>query len=300
MNSHLRPAASGRAWAPVGLPLRAGLGFKPQHFEALLGDPDSPGFVEVHAENYMGAGGLAHAQLTRVRERMPVSLHGVGLSIGAASAPDPDHLARLAALVARYQPACFSEHLAWSTHDGRFFNDLLPLCYDNASLDRVCNHVDAVQEALGLRMLIENPASYFEYRDSTMTEPYFIAQVVARTGCRLLLDVNNLYVGCRNNDHDPEHYLQALPLAAVEEIHLAGHFNDVDESGREVLVDNHGSPVCDAVWALYCRVLARAGPIATLIEWDTDVPDYARLRAEARHADARLHDAGVAAKASAA
>jgi len=257
----------------------------------LLGDVDPPGFVEVHAENYMGAGGLPHAQLTRVRDRMPVSLHGVGLSIGAASPPDRAHLNRLAALIARYQPACFSEHLAWSTHDGRFFNDLLPVRYDSAALSRVCAHVDAVQSALGLQMLIENPASYFEYRDSTMTEPYFIAQIVARTGCGLLLDVNNVYVSCCNNGHDPESYLQSLPLEAVQELHLAGHFNDVDACGCPVLVDNHGAPVSDAVWGLYRRVLADTGPVATLIEWDTDVPEYARLRAEASCADARLQDA---------
>lgn len=271
--------------ASTGLPRRAGVGFKFQHFDALLADPDPPGFVEVHAENYMGAGGVPHAQLTRIRERLPVSLHGVGLSIGAEAAPDPAHLDRLASLIERYQPATFSEHLAWSTHDGRFFNDLLPLSYDAATLQRVCEHIHRVQERLGVRMLLENPSTYFEFEASTYPEPDFIAAVVGRTGCGLLLDVNNVYVSCHNNRHEPLAYLAALPLSAVRQIHLAGHAHEHFADGGSLLIDNHGAPVAEPVWDLYARTLLRTGPVATLIEWDTDVPAYATLRAQARHAD---------------
>lgn len=271
--------------ASTGLPRRAGVGFKPQHFAALLADSDPPGFVEVHAENYMGAGGMPHAQLTRIREQMPVSLHGVGLSIGAETAPDPAHLDRLAALIERYQPVAFSEHLAWSTHDGRFFNDLLPLRYDAPTLQRVCEHIDRIQERLGVRMLLENPSTYFEFEASTFTEPDFIAEVVLRTGCGLLLDVNNVYVSCHNNRHEPLAYLAALPLSAVRQIHLAGHAQERFEDGASLLIDNHGAAVAKPVWELYARTLVRTGPVATLIEWDTDVPAYPTLRAQARHAD---------------
>jgi len=271
--------------ANTGLPQRAGVGFKFQHFDALLADPDPPGFIEVHAENYMGAGGVPHAQLTRIRERLPISLHGVGLSIGTEQAPDPAHLGRLASLIDRYQPSAFSEHLAWSTHDGRFFNDLLPLSYDAPTLQRVCDHIDRIQERLGVRMLLENPSTYFEFEASTFTEPDFIAAVVMRTGCGLLLDVNNVYVSCHNNRHEPLAYLGALPLSAVRQIHLAGHAQENLADGDTLLIDNHGAPVADPVWKLYALTLLRTGSIATLIEWDTDVPAYATLREQARHAD---------------
>lgn len=274
--------------ANAGLPPRAGVGFKPQHFDALMDDRDAPAFVEVHAENYMGAGGIPHAQLTRIRERMPVSLHGVGLSIGAESAPDATHLDRLAALIERYQPAEFSEHLAWSTHDGRFLNDLLPLCYDAASLRRVCDHVDRIQERLGVRMLLENPSTYLEFEASSYSEPEFIASIVHATGCGLLLDVNNVYVSCHNNGHDCQSYFDRLPLAAVREIHLAGHAEDYAADGSRLLIDNHGSPVAGDVWALYTQALGKTGPVATLIEWDNDVPDYPQLCAQAWLADRQL------------
>lgn len=267
------------------LPRRAGIGFKYPHFDALLADIDPPGFVEVHAENYMGAGGVPHAQLTRIRERLPISLHGVGLSIGAEEAPDPLHLDRLAALIRRYQPAVFSEHLAWSTHGGTFFNDLLPISYEPASLQRVCDHIDLVQERLGVRLLLENPSTYFEYESSSFSEPDFIAEVVMRTGCGMLLDVNNVHVSCHNNRHDPLTYLAALPLSAVRQIHLAGHAQEFFADAGSLLIDNHGAPVADQVWDLYAQTLLRTGPVPTLIEWDTDVPGYATLRAEATRAD---------------
>lgn len=279
--------------AGTGLPARAGVGFKSRHFAELRADRAPPGFVEVHAENYMGAGGVPHAQLTSLRERLPVSIHGVGLSIGGEGPLDPDHLDRLATLIARYQPAMFSEHLAWSTHGGRFFNDLLPLTYDTPTLARVCAHIDHVQERLGVQMLLENPSTYLEFECSTYGEPDFIAAIVQRTGCGLLLDVNNVYVSCRNNQHDPLAYLAALPMQAVKQIHLAGHAEEPDPNGGLLLIDHHGAPVSAAVWALYAHALAMTGPMATLIEWDTHVPAYATLREEARRADALLTDIGA-------
>lgn len=284
-NAHL-PAAG--LCGQAGLPIAAGLGFKMAHFDALVADGDPPAFIEVHAENYMGAGGLPHAQLCVLRERLPLSLHGVGLSIGGTSPPDDNHLQRLAALIERYQPVTFSEHLAWSTHDGRFFNDLLPLRYDSENLRRVCEHIDRVQERLRIRLLIENPSRYFSYPDSSLSEPEFIAALVARTGCGLLLDVNNVFVSCHNTGDKAHDYLRALPLAAVGEIHLAGYFEEIDAAGRSLLIDTHGAPVHEAVWALYAEALSLAGPRPTLIEWDTDVPDYATLRGEAKRAQSIL------------
>lgn len=286
--------------ASTGLPAQAGVGFKPQHFADLQSDAFPPGFIEVHAENYMGGGGLPHAQLTALRESMPLSLHGVGLSIGGEGPLDSAHLDRLGKLIARYDPAAFSEHLAWSTHDGRFFNDLLPLTYDTRTLIRVCTHIDEVQDRLDRQLLLENPSTYLEFESSTYCEPDFLAAIVRRTGCGLLLDVNNVYVSCHNNRHDPMAYLAALPLQSVREIHLAGHAVESDEDGDRILIDDHGSPVVDAVWALYAHVLARTGRIATLIEWDTHVPAYAILREEARRAQAILDDVGVAAEEMAA
>ncbi len=284
----------------TGLPAQAGAGFKPQHLQAWMADADAPAFAEVHAENYMGTGGRAHAELTRLRECMPLSLHGVGLSIGSEGALDIAHLDRLAALIARYQPASFSEHLSWSTHDGMFLNDLLPLLYDQHTLDRVCAHIDQVQSHLRTRLLLENPSTYFEFEASTWSEPEFLSQIVRRTGCGLLLDVNNVFVTCCNNGRDAQAYLDALPLQAVGEVHLAGHAEHIDAEGNPLLIDNHGAPVADAVWELYVRALESLGPVPTLVEWDTDVPQYERLRAEVRLAQGLLDaDARTAAEVAA-
>ncbi len=299
MNLPLTPIAEYRP-ASTGLPARAGVGFKPQHYGELQADPKPPGFVEVHAENYMGAGGVPHVHLRTLRERMPVSLHGVGLSIGGEDPLDSNHLDRLAQLIARYQPAAFSEHLAWSTHGDRFFNDLLPLSYDTRTLARVCEHIDQVQDRLGVRMLLENPSTYLEFESSTFNEPDFIAAIVQRTGCRLLLDVNNVYVSCHNNRHDPLEYLAAFPLHAVRQIHLAGHAEERDSNHGLLLIDDHGAPVADAVWALYAHTVARTGPVATLIEWDTRIPAYPTLREEALRAEAVLDATRAASKEMAA
>lgn len=276
-----------RALAP-SLPPRAGLGLKTEHFKQVLGQRPDIGFFEVHAENYMVDGGPFHHYLGLIRERYPLSLHGVGLSIGGEGPLDSQHLARLAALIERYQPQSFSEHLAWSSHGPVFLNDLLPLAYDPPTLQRVCAHIDQVQERLGRQMLMENPATYLQFQRSTLDEPDFISEVVRRSGCGLLLDINNLHVCCVNHQREPLAYLQALPLHAVGEIHLAGFAEDRDGLGDRLLIDDHGAPVDDAVWALYQQVLERIGPMATLIERDNRIPPFATLQAEAGKAEALL------------
>lgn len=272
----------------AGLPARAGLGLKPQHFREILATLPDIGFFEVHAENYLVDGGPFHHFLGRIRERYPLSIHGVGLSIGAEQALDEQHLARLADLLERYQPQAFSEHLAWSSHGDVFLNDLLPLPYDTASLARVCAHIDRVQERLKRRMLLENPATYVEFAASTLDETEFIAEVVRRTGCGLLLDVNNAYVSCINHGRDSAAYLDALPLDAVGEIHLAGFAEDRDGAGARLLIDSHGAPVDNAVWALYARTLQRTGALPTLLERDNDVPPLPLLLSEVAQAETLL------------
>lgn len=268
-----------------GLPPRAGLGLKTEHFREVLGSQPDIGFFEVHAENYMVAGGPFHHYLGLIREQYPLSLHGVGLSIGAEGPLDIQHLQRLAELIERYQPHSFSEHLAWSSHGPVFLNDLLPLAYDTPTLNRVCEHIDQVQNTLKRPMLLENPATYLEFQRSTLDEADFISEIIGRTGCGLLLDVNNVYVSSINHRRDPLAYIDALPLHAVGEIHLAGFAEDTDSLGDRLLIDDHGAPIDNAVWALYLRVLERVGPIATLIERDNQLPAFTVLHAEVRQAD---------------
>jgi len=272
------------------LPVAPGLGFKPQHFRDIAASPGAVGFYEVHAENYLGEGGAPHAMLARLHEAHALSVHGVGLSIGGAAGPDRNHLSRLRRLIDRHQPESFSEHLAWSSHGAAWLNDLLPLPYTSETLAAVCAHVDTVQDGLGMRMLLENPATYVTFASSTWSETDFLAEVVQRTGCGLLLDVNNVFVSATNHRFDPRAYLAAFPLEAVEEIHLSGHDTESLPSGP-LLIDSHGHPVADPVWALYAEVLARSGPLPTLIEWDTDVPPFATLLSEAERARAILDDA---------
>lgn len=276
------------------LPAGSGVGLKPEHYGDILATRPQLDFFEIHAENYMGAGGPPHRYLSRIREDYALSVHGVGLSIGAESGLDPVHLDRVAALVERYQPAAFSEHLAWSTHGGRFFNDLLPVPYTQQTLARICEHIDRIQERLQRRMLLENPSTYVEFARSTLPEADFIAAVLSRTGCGLLLDVNNAYVSCTNHHRDPHAYIEALPLARVEEIHLAGFAEDIDAAGAALLIDAHGSPVAAAVWNLYRHVLEHTGPVATLIEWDNDVPPFEQLLKEAERAESCLAAAASA------
>lgn len=262
------------------LPHDCGAGFKPQHLDAILADDNAPGFFEIHAENYMGDGGPAHAQLTALRARFALSIHGVGLSIGAMQDLDRDHLKRLRTLCDRYEPSSFSEHLAWSSHGVNFYNDLLPLPYTPQTLARVTAHIDQTQDALGRQMLLENPATYLQFSTSTIPETEFLNEIVRRTGCGLLLDINNVYVSATNHEFDARDYLARLPLDAVGEIHLAGHDVSQDD-GEPLLIDAHGSPVIDAVWRLYDDIIARAGARPTLIEWDNNVPSWPVLRAQA-------------------
>jgi uncharacterized protein (UPF0276 family) len=268
------------------MPSCAGVGLKPEHYRDILDASPDIGWFEIHAENYMGDGGPPHAYLTAVRERYPLSLHGVGLSIGGAGPLDKDHLARLKDLADRYQPALFSEHLAWSSHDTIYLNDLLPLPFTEETLATVCAHIDEAQEVLQRQMLLENPSTYVAFAETSMSEAEFLSEVVRRTGCGLLLDVNNVFVQATNHGFAAETYLDNFPVEHVGEIHLGGHAEDSDDDGEALLIDDHGREVADPVWALYARALSRTGPKPTLIEWDNDVPSWPVLYAEAKRADA--------------
>ena len=270
------------------LPPRAGLGLKAEHFKDVLESLPDVGFFEVHAENYMVAGGPFPHYLGLIRERYPLSIHGVGLSIGSDTPLNIEHLQRLQTLLARYRPRVFSEHLAWSSHGPHFLNDLLPLRYDLSTLQRVCAHIDQVQNTLQRQILLENPATYVEFDQTHFDEASFIHEVITRSGCGLLLDVNNVYVSCVNHDRDPLAYINALPLHAVGELHLAGFAEDIDQSGQRLLIDSHGAPVDQAVWALYQQVLECVGPVATLIERDNQLPVFSELLAQAELADCYL------------
>jgi uncharacterized protein len=279
------PAHGGARFPSIPLLPRAGAGLKPEHVGAILADKDPVGFFEVHAENYMGKGGAPHAALSLIRQEYPLSVHGVGLSIGSAGPLDAEHLRRLAFVIAQYEPALVSEHLAWSTHEETYFNDLLPVPYTEEVLSRVVEHVDQVQETIGRQMLLENPSTYVAFEQSTMSELEFVTSVAKRSGCGLLLDINNVFVSATNHAFSPETYLDRFPLALVREIHLAGHASEEDDFGAPLLIDAHDRPVADEVWALYDRVIGSTGPIPTLIEWDNDVPAWTILKSEAEAAD---------------
>ena len=270
------------------LPNRPGVGYKPRHYASILENPGALGWIEVHAENYMGAGGRPHAQIRHLTDRFPLSIHGVGLSIGAEGRLDADHLARLRDLCDWANPASFSEHLAWSTHESAFLNDLLPLPYTHETLTRVADHIDELQETIGRKMLLDNPSSYLAFAESTWSETDFLAEVVRRTGCGLLLDVNNVFVSATNLQTSPQDYIAAFPMDHVGEIHLGGHDEDEDDHGAPLLIDSHGREVADPVWALLDITLERSGPKPLLIEWDTDVPDWSVLSAELDRAGAAL------------
>lgn len=283
-------AAPQAATARLGRGLRvgAGLPLKPQHFADVRAHAGAAAFYEVHAENYLGAGGPGHRMLEWVREHHGLSIHGVGLSIGGEAALEHTHLERITALLERHQPDEFSEHLAWSSHGGQFLNDLLPLPYDGASLQRVCQHIDQVQTRLQRSILLENPATYVEFAQSTYSEADFLGEIVKRTGCGLLLDVSNAHVSCSNHGRDARDYLQALPLHAVRQIHLAGFASERDSTGAPLLIDTHDRSVAAEVWSLYRSVIARTGPLATLIEWDAELPSFDTLCDEADKVNACL------------
>jgi uncharacterized protein (UPF0276 family) len=267
-------------------PRGSGIGLRSPHVDEILNTRPDVGWLEVHAENYMG-GGPAIRTLQRICRDYPVSIHGVGLSLGSAEGLDGHHLERLAGLVERLQPTLVSEHLAWSLTGGAYLNHLLPLPYTSDTLALVSRHVDRVQRRLGRRLLVENPSSYLRFADSPIPEAEFLNTLARRTGCGLLCDVNNVYVSCQNLGGDAAAYLDAVDPAAVGEIHLAGHaINDAD--GQTVLIDDHGSRVAEAVWNLYGHALARFGPVPTLVEWDTDVPALAVLLEEAARAGVML------------
>ncbi len=271
------------------IPPAAGLGLKAEHWEAIEATRPAVGWFEVHPENYMGAGGPPHRHLERIRADYPLSLHGVGLSIGGDAPLDDEHLERLKDLCDRYDPGLVSEHLAWSSHDGIFYNDLLPLPYNSSTLLRVADHIDQMQHVLGRRILLENPSSYLSFAESSLAETTFLAALVERTGCGLLLDVNNVFVSATNLGFTPESYIADFPLHAVREIHLGGHA--VDSTG--LLIDAHDRGVVDPVWSLFAHVLELTGPVPALVEWDNDVPEWPVLLAEAGRAQLLL-DAAIA------
>jgi uncharacterized protein (UPF0276 family) len=267
---------------------RAGTSFKNEHLPTILAESRQRGFFEVHAENYMGAGRPPHRALETIRRDHQVSLHGVCMSIGAPQPLDRAHLARFRNLVDRYQPALVSEHLAWSTHESTYFNDLLPLPYTEATLAQVCDHIDDVEGAIGRPILLENPSTYVTLNESTMSETDFIRSVVQRTGCGLLLDINNVFVSATNHGFSPLQYLSDFPLACVGEIHLAGHAEQAGDDGEVLLIDSHDRPVANSVWELFEIVVSRCGAVPTLIEWDSKIPDWAILKAEAAAAQTIL------------
>ena len=270
----------------------AGIGLRSVHVAEVIATRPAVPWFEVHAENYMAPGGPALRALERIRESYPVAVHAVGLSLGSADPLDARHLRRLRALVDRIQPVLVSDHLSWSTLGGVYVNHLLPLPYTAETLHLVCDHVAQAQDALGRRLLVENPSSYLSFRESPIPEPAFLAEVARRTGCGLLCDVNNIYVTSVNLGLDPIAYVDALPTGAIEEFHLAGHsVNDAD--GVTVLIDDHGARVAPEVWALYDYALSRSGPRPSLVEWDSEIPALSVLLEEARHAEA-LMDSSVA------
>ena len=272
-----------------GFPSRAGIGLRAPHVGELLATRPAVPWLEVHPENYMG-GGAALASLETVRREYPVALHGVGLSLGTAGTIDQQHLARLKALMDRIEPCLVSEHLSWSSTESAYLNHLLPLPYTGESLSVVAGHIHEVQDALGRRILIENPSSYLRFRHSSIQEPEFLGELVRRTGCGLLCDVNNIYVTAWNLGLDAVAYLEVLPAGAIGEIHLAGHAEN-DADGRPILIDDHGAPVAAPGWKLYEQALERFGPVPTLIEWDTDIPELAVLLDEARIANGLMETA---------
>ncbi|MCY4305220.1 MAG: DUF692 domain-containing protein [Aestuariivita sp.] len=264
------------------LPTTPGVGYKPQHFADIMTDPGCVTWIEIHAENYMGAGGRPIAQLQALSDCFGISVHGVGLSIGGESPLNSEHLSRLKNLLGWLNPASFSEHLAWSTHDSTFLNDLLPLPYTNATLRRVVEHIDQVQHLLGRRMLLENPSNYLAFTESTWSEIEFLDEVCKRSGCGLLFDVNNVFVSAINMNYSPQDYIHHFPHSQVGEIHIGGHNQDKDEYGQLLLIDSHQCEVVDPVWELLNDTLKKTGPKPVLVEWDTNVPEWSVLKSEAR------------------
>jgi uncharacterized protein (UPF0276 family) len=267
------------------IPAKAGIGLRVQHHQAALDTHSDVAWMEVHTENYMG-GGAPLRHLDAIRRDVPISLHGVGLSLGSAEGLDPVHLERIKQVAERIEPGLMSEHIAWSVVEGNYLADLLPLPMTEEALDIVCQNVDQMQNCLDRRILVENPSTYVTFCHSTIPEWEFMAAVAARTGCGILCDVNNIYVSAQNHGWDASAYIANLPPAAIGEIHLAGHAIRQLSDGRTLRIDDHSSAVIPQVWALYQEALARFGPVPTLIEWDNNIPPLETLLAEARRAAA--------------
>lgn len=272
------------------LPSSAGFGLKPEYYRDVMESPRGTDlWVEVHPENYMTPGGPRRAWLKLIRERSAVSLHGVGLSLAGDEPLDPTHLKRWAELINFIEPAQISEHVAWSVRDGVYFADLLPAPATREAMDRLCTNIDRMQAALGRRILIENPSHYMALKGD-MEEPEFLIEACRRSGCGLLLDVNNVYVSARNIGRDAEAYLDTIPGDLIGEIHLAGHAPD-PVLGDSLLIDSHGAPVIDNVWCLYQDLIARVGPKPTLIERDANLPPFGELMGEVAQANSILSPA---------
>jgi uncharacterized protein len=265
------------------IPAKAGIGLRFQHHQAVIDTKPDVAWMEVHTENYMG-GGMALRYLDAIRRDVPISLHGVGLSLGSAEGLDLEHLERIRQVTERIEPGLMSEHIAWSVVGGAYLADLLPLPMTEEALDVVCRHVDQMQSYMKRRILVENPSTYLTFRHSTIQEWEFMAAVAARTGCGILCDVNNIYVSTQNHGWDASDYLAGLPPEAIGEIHLAGHAVRQLADGKTLRIDDHASSVIPEVWALYQEALARFGPVSTLIEWDNNVPPLETLLEEMRHA----------------
>ncbi len=281
----MRAAGGRQLVGQIRVPVGTGIGLRAQHHVHVLAQSPRAAWFEAHSENYFAAGGSHVECLTRIRAQYPLSLHGVGLSLGSTDPLNRQHLANLRRVIARFEPALVSEHLSWSSVGGRFANDLLPLPYTDEALRHVSSRIAQVQDALGRQLLLENVSSYVEFESSTMTEWEFVAGVAAESGCAILLDLNNIYVAAHNHGFACHDYLQGIPPHTVKELHLAG-FSRIAVDGRELLVDTHGTAVCEAVWELYGAALQRFGDVPTLIEWDTDIPAFGVLQAEADKADA--------------
>lgn len=263
---------------------KTGIGLRAFHTEQILSEKPAVGFLEAHAENYFRIGGIPFEQLMAARAHYPISLHGVGLSLGSAEGVSGEHLRKLAALVAQVQPVLVSEHISWSSADGKSVPDLLPLPMTKDALGSICANIAKGQDVLKRQILVENPSSYLAFSGREMTEPEFITEIIKRTGCGLLLDINNIHVSAHNMGGDARAYLDGIPKGAAQEIHLAGyHVNNV--GGREIFVDAHNHAVYDAVWDLYRLALDKFGDVATLIEWDSDLPALNVLLGEAKKAD---------------
>jgi len=276
---------------PGPIPACAGIGFRSVHHHELVAERPAIGWIEAHTENYFHEGGAAGRALERARANYPLSLHGVGLGLGSAEGVDREHLARVKRAIARFEPALVSEHACWGQAGGEFFNDLLPLPYTDEAVELLARQVGETQDFLGVQLLIENVSAYVSFEHSRLKEWEFLSAVAAISGCGLLLDVNNVYVSSKNLGFDAQAFIDGLPADRVGEIHLAGHA----QSGN-LLIDDHGSQVCDAVWQLYRYAVNRFGALPTLIEWDTNIPALSTLVAEGRRADTILgEERGLAA-----